>query len=318
MKRSGFVVVLFIILLFSGCGTRDNGAGYQSLYQLGDTCYLTDDSGVIYTLDLVTGEKELYGKPPVSLHWVADPSLSCIYYMKEDNLCRYTFSTETEDVICALPECDRIYAATEDYVLYIEALIPDGEQLSVAYICSLNLSTLESRRETDVWGNLIGTASGNLVFTADILQTPSEEGATPNDLWTFGAKDLDTGEVRILLEDQQFLPFEHQIAVIDDTLYFILNSTVYAMPVTGGEMVPISPYANNLKLAPCEGSGILAASYGPDDTAVWYYDHRAAAATTLCSVPAVKSMASDGTRYAILTQDFGQGSQIILGDLPTS
>ena len=72
--------------------------------------------------------------------------------------------------------------------------------------------------------------------------------------------------------------------MIGDTVYFIHNSTVYAMPVTGGEKTPISPYTNNWKLVPCGDRGILASAVGPKDTTVWYYDVKAGVAITISNI----------------------------------
>lgn len=319
--------LLVILLLFAACGKKQPegpvselmGTGYQSLYQVGNVCYLTDDSGVIYTLDLVTGEKVLYGKPPVRDHWVADPLLTCIYYLKDDSLCRYRFSSETEEVVCKLQEYDRLYAATEDYILYTSAFRPSEEDpyLFENHVVSLNLSTLETQEMVDIRGELIGTEQGNVICYADVETLIPEDGSPPKDQWSFGVADLDTGERTLLLEQELTSVYENQLAVIGDVVYFIHNSAVYAMPVTGGEKTPISPYTNNWKLVPCGEKGILVSAVGPKDTTVWYYDVRTGATITISNITdSVESMASDRKRYAILTHDYSGDGKILFGDIP--
>lgn len=329
MKCRIGLLLLAVFLLMSGCGKAQDsgpvseltGSGYQSLYQVEDTCYLTDDSGVIYTLDLYTGEKELYAKDLPGVHWVASPDVQYIYYMDGHTLRKYTCTTGEDEAVCTIDDIDRLYAATEDYVLYCSSIPPSEDEPNVyhSHIESLNLSTLETREEVGVLGNLIGTAEGNMVFYSEGETIFPEDGSAPKDQWSFGMKDLDSGEQTMYFEWELAPPFEKQFAVIGETVYFIHNSTVYSMPLTGGEKTPISPYTNNQRLVPCGEKGFLAASFGPDAATVWYYDASAGMTDKLCEITGgIKSLASDGTRYAILTYDYSGPGKIILGDIQTA
>lgn len=230
MKR--MVLCLLALLLLAGCGETPStlelpGTGYRALAAVDGTCYLVENSGIIYTLDWNTGEKAVYYKAPGDIAWAADLDFRHIYYMDGTDLHRIDVAGARDEILCTLPNATRIrpiLGVTDHYLLYRKVVLRDGLEVVTYY--SLDLETLKSSRL------LTGEAFDVLIATQGDTAYLSyhHDGPLAADKYSrLSAVDLATGEETVLAElptsaylQYPFNPIRGTFcdALVDGVLYY--------------------------------------------------------------------------------------------------
>jgi hypothetical protein len=315
MKR--FLCILLCLLMLSGCGTRQTeltGAGYQRLNVAGDTCYLVDDAGVIYTLDWDSGKTTIYYRAPETVRWVSSPDLSAIYYIEDGAVRVHYIETDAEATLATPESLSYLLCVTDHYLVFAA----DDSGLSVRY---MDLETLEIQEiswlGTETWmGDLLSQGDTLIVSTevSNALNVATSQGCI------ISALDLTTGVRTILAEDADF----SAPTLLEDRLYYRVQEndsdfTFYSVPMDGSES-PKQLQMQGLDLTDAMTlyqNGPLLAVSAQEQFTLYAYDPDTDSVTQLYQYDGFGSATSgvtNGSRYAVLTQE-GTTAYLRLGDL---
>ncbi len=319
------ILCLLSLLLLAGCGETPAtvvlpGDGYRSLAEVDGTCYLVENSGIIYTLDWYTGEKTVYYKAPADVAWAADPDMTHIYYMDGADLHCIDIATDRDAVLCTLPDALDLLTVTDYYLVYRRGLKKDQDGSYTEHdFCSLHLDTLES---TLLPGQIFDLYSavftqGDTVFwvqpCTDALGLPQGSNLQ--------SYDLARGECTVL--DSSDSEYPYPIALANGILYYYGAEELgayFAVPADGSGEPRRRSFTGaepGDSLALSQDARLLAVS-DPDRGLVLYrYDAAADTAeeiSCLESLYHVRYAVTSGTRYALLASD-GNREKLVLGDL---
>lgn len=323
MKR--VLLCLLALLLLAGCGETPAtielpGEGYRALAEVDGTCYLVENSGIIYTLDWDTGKTTVYYKPPVDIAWAADPDMTHIYYMDGADLHRVDIAADRDAVLCELPDTLDLLTVTDHYLIYRHGLQKNQDGYYTEYdFCSLHLETLErTLLENETFDGFSAVfTQGDTVFWVQ-PRTDELGVAQGSDLQSF---DLASGECTVLDAGDDDAPY--LLALANGILYYRSGWEDYpdflAVPADGsGEPRPLS-FSQTIpgySIALSQDAKLLAVS-DPDRGLVLYrYDSAADTAVEISrmeSMTIVHCAVTNGSRYALLAS--GSRTKLVLGDL---
>ena len=109
---------LLMVLCLASCGKEaaavQDGAGYVNLQAVSGSFCLVDESGVVYALDLESGEKEALFRGPADFGWIADSELNRLYY-------RELTEATSDTVRFAIHSCGIVSGSDE--VIYEDAYL---------------------------------------------------------------------------------------------------------------------------------------------------------------------------------------------------
>ena len=109
---------LLMVLCLASCGKEaaavQDGAGYVNLQAVSGSFCLVDESGVVYALDLESGEKEALFRGPADFGWIADSKLNRLYY-------RELTEATSDTVRFAIHSCGIVSGSDE--VIYEDAYL---------------------------------------------------------------------------------------------------------------------------------------------------------------------------------------------------
>lgn len=318
MKR--MILCLLALVLLTGCGETPAtielpGGGYRSLAEVDGTCYLAENSGILYTLDWNTGEKTVYCKAPADIPWVTSPDMGRIYYLDGEALHCIDAAANQDAVICALPDALELITVTDHYLVYYRGLDQTQDGFYMDYGgCSLNLETLESTllpaENLDPSRPLF--AQGDTVFW--VLDRTDELGVYQG--CELQRCDLASGECMVLASGDDVIP--SPCAMANETLFYQSEEYLYAVPADG------SGEPRQLSLTGAAETGCLCLS--PDarllvaqdqDLRLYRYDSATDTAVEIAHLESLdycRYVVTNGTRYALLGGNRGQ-DKLILGDL---
>jgi outer membrane protein assembly factor BamB len=312
-----FLCILLCLLMLSGCGSKEvelSGAGYQSLSAVGDTCYLVDDAGVIYTLDWDSGKAAVYYRAPEDVRWVSSPDLSAIYYIQDDAVRVHYIETDAEATLAAPDDLSYLLCVTDHYLVFAA----DDSGLSVRY---MDLETLEIQEiswlSEETWMGDLLSDGDTLIFSTEVS---SALNAATSQNCTISALDLTTGERTILAENTDF----STPTLLDGRLYYRVQEndsdfTFYSVPLDGSE-APNQLEMQGLDLTDVMmlyQSGPLLAVSAQEQFTLYAYHPDTDSVTQLYQYEGFGSAVSgvsNGSRYAVLTQE-GDSDYLRFGDL---
>ena len=347
MKRIG-LWVLVLMVLFTGCGKPSStlelpGNGYTALAEVDGTCYLVENSGIIYTLDWDTGEKSVYYKAPVDVAWVADPDMTHIYYMDGADLHCIDVAADRDVSLCALPNATRvkpILGVTDHYLLYRQVVLRDG--LEVVTVHGLDLETLNTRQflsgeEFDVFI----AAQGDTAYLSY-----HHDGPLAADKYSrVSAVDLVTGEETVLAEQPASAYLQYPFnpirgtfcdTLVDGVLYYensryttnddprnLQNRrAICAVPVDGSaeaQALALTGAVQSGRMYLSTDARLLVNCDTEDPVLTLYrYDAETDTATELTQINSLRRVfgaVTNGQRYAMLAGDNWEVTALILGDL---
>ena len=313
--------------------------GYQSMEMVNGTCCLVDDSGVVYALDLATGERNLLFQSPGNVPWVSDPQLENIYYFDEQILCEMNTSTGEIRQLLDMTEPEtargllydrsrRVLAVTDHNLLYqANHLTGDEANPETCDFYILDMQTLESRLilsgETGYFQ--FGTGRdflirGDTVYTVRFDRNPGQMESY------LTALDMTTGEFQDLIKLQGTVLF---FGVTDDSVLYAYDgsSNLYQVPLSGGEptvltrLPIIEKQYDNYMLNGFSEDGTLfgTSNYTVDDQLILYrlntgtgeYEelHR------FTGFMGLHTLVTDGVYYGV-TGSRNNQEQVFLGNLP--
>ena len=221
--------------------------GYQSMEMVNGTCCLVDNSGVVYSLDLATGERNLLFQSPGNVSWVAGPQLENIYYFDEQILCEMNTSTGEIRQLLDMTEPEtargllydrsrRVLAVTDHNLLYqANHLTGDEANPETCDFYILDMQTLESRLilsgETGYFQFGTGRdflVRGDTVYTVRFDRNPGQMEAY------LTALDMTTGEFMDLVMPESGILF---FCITEDRLLYVCDGqdALYQVPLAGGE-----------------------------------------------------------------------------------
>lgn len=286
-----------------------SGAGISMVEIQDDDCYLVEDSGIIYRLDWETGEREMYLRGPEHVDWVADPSLSRLYYLRDGML----------------------LGVTEHYAL-IRCGIYDTETAST--INCVDLETLQFsedlRLSEDQQFACLLAQEGDTVYL--MTYNPSRIRAyTQIEAW-----DLASGEIKVLAAYEHKIiipsiagvPYPDCGALVNGKLYYFdyVNAALYAVETDGtapAEQCAMTGAKRHKAMMISENGRCLAVltqignAYKSSAWAIYTYDLQMDTVSGIALQEActdVYAVASDPSRFVALVALKGQ-KKLIWGPL---
>ena len=342
MKK--LLCLLLSLLLLTGCGssTIRNGRGYTALAEVDGTCYLVENSGIIYTLDWDTGKKTVYYKAPADTSWVADQDMTHLYYMEERTLHCIDIPADQDTPLCALqglPLREPFLAVTDHFLVYKQ----EEEQLTKVSLWCLDLETRAARLilspEQGTFDWLLA-ARGDTIYINFYKTGPTEADKHSR----ISAIDLSTGAETVLVdvEMRSYTPLPYNPlydtfcnVMTDDTLYY-KNSRYYvndsprdyasetavcAVSLDGGTETRLALTGAVQSDSMCLSTDArLLGCYDSDRKALVLYRYDAATDTAV-ELTRIKSMSSmlcavtNGQRYVMLGGGGSDVTKLVLGDL---
>lgn len=213
-----------------------SGAGISMVEIQDDDCYLVEDSGIIYRLDWETGEREMYLRGPEHVDWVADPSLSRLYYLRDGMLYRMDKQGD-ETPLCAVRD-GMLLCVTEHYAL-IRCGIYDTETAST--INCVDLETLQFsedlRLSEDQQFACLLAQEGDTVYL--MTYNPSRIRAyTQVEAWDLASEEsriLAAYEHKIIVPSNAGIQYTDCGALVNGKLYYFdyVNAALYAVETDG-------------------------------------------------------------------------------------
>ena len=349
MKRMKYLsLCLMILLLLTACGKDSTiirpGQGYTALAEVDGTCYLVENSGILYTLDWDTGEKTVYCKAPPDTAWVAGPDMQHIYYMEGSTLHCIDIAADQDTALCEMPMLEALrqpfLAATDHFLLYQQV----HDAPSAISIWCLDLETLATRR---VFSAEQGIFDVFLAAREDTIYINFyNTGPTDQDRHSrISAIDLVTGK-EVVLEDvkmKAYTPvpynplFNTFCNVMTDDLLFYENGRYYInddprdySSETAVCAVPLDGSAGNHRLAFTgaipDGRMLLSTdarllvNYGTENPVLtlYRYDVQTDSAAELAQIKSLTRAycaVTNGQRYAMLAGGDNTITRLILGNL---
>lgn len=335
-----------VLVLLAGCGAKSStvelpGEGYTALAEVDGTCYLVENSGIIYTLDWDTGKKTVYYKAPADTPWVADQDMTHLYYMEERTLHCIDIAADQDTPLCTLDArpWEPLSAVTDHFLVYREAA---GNVETVNLWCL----DLETRAARLIFSPERGTFDRLLAARGDTIYiTYYKNGPTEADRYShISAIDLSTGAETVLadVEMKAYTPVPYNPlyntfcnVMTDDTLYY-KNSRYYindsprdyasetavcAVPLDGGNETRLALTGAVQSDSMCLSTDAhLLGCYDPDRKALVLYRYDAATDTAV-ELTRIKSMSSmlcavtNGQRYVMLGGGGSDVTKLVLGDL---
>lgn len=347
MKRIG-LWVLVLMVLFTGCGKPSStlelpGGGYTALAEVDGTCYLVENSGIIYTLDWDTGERSVYYKAPVDVAWVADSDMAQIYYMEGDTLHCIDVAADEDTSICVLqglPQYQPFLGVTDHFLIYKQA----NDSLAKINIWCMDLETQATRLllswEQGTFGVLLATRQDTTYL--NFYRT----GPTEEDRYSrIVAMDLATGEDTLIgrvemkaYTPQPYNPLHNTFCnVMTDNLLFFENGRYYinddprdytsetavcALPLDGNaeaQALALTGAVQSGRMYLSTDARLLVNCDTEDPVLTLYrYDAEIDTATELTQINSLRRVfgaVTNGQRYAMLAGDNWEVTALILGDL---
>lgn len=281
-----------------------NAEGYSSMTEVDGTLYLVDLSGNILTMDWETGETETFFRTMGFVEWCSDQTLSYLYYMDGENLCRVSTQTRQTENLCEIKGPVKILAATENGLFYGQE---DGYY-------ALNLTTMESV----------------LMYPQDysfLTYIPGMDDSLYIDLNYSDAMDrlerwdLATGEKTVLLERDNDIQVVTEGTVTADRVYFYIGRVLHSMPVDGSaepDQVPNGFDASDTAVHCSDDSLIFSIANATMENGfkAYRYDPATGLTTSLSNLSVVPHYAAiSDERYAVMSGFWGEG-ELVIADLP--